>query len=79
MIMKLSLFIGTLSFIGIWEIRIFFKKEQKKEIFTYIAILSSASFLYILFLNNIDVPNLLNGITFIFEPIGKWLDKMLGG
>ena len=65
------------SLISLYEIPRLLKKELKKEIFIYSLLLIIAVGLGILYSLDIKIPNPLEGLTSIYKPINKLIEKYL--
>lgn len=59
------------------QIKNLLNKKMKKEIIIYSVFLGVASSLFIVELMQLSIPNPLEGIRFIFEPVGKSIESLL--
>ncbi|WP_273131150.1 hypothetical protein ACNRWW_06985 [Metabacillus sp. HB246100] len=79
MIVKSLIYLFFISIIGLIDGRKLVKEKKKKDLFIHVSIIGVSSILYILYVLEIKIPNPLETIQVIFEPVGLFIDRILGG
>lgn len=79
MTIKIIFYLLIVSGLSYWEAGKMRKNKQIKEMYTYLGIIGITSIIYIAQILKLPIPNPLEGIKFIFEPVGQFVDKILGG
>lgn len=76
MFIKVLAFLTIIGIATYIEISKMNKQKMKKEIIIYSVFLAISSVFFILKLMEVSIPNPLDGIRFIFEPIGKGIEGL---
>ncbi|WP_226668325.1 hypothetical protein [Metabacillus litoralis] len=79
MVIKMISYLLVITGFSYWEVRNMKKDNQIKEVITYLMIIGIASIIYVCYLLKLPIPNPLDAIKLIFEPIGLLIDQFLGG
>ncbi|APH05596.1 hypothetical protein [Bacillus weihaiensis] len=79
MIVKSLIYLFFISIMGLIDGRKLVKEKKKKDLFIHVSIIGVSSILYILYVLEIRIPNPLEAIQVIFEPVGLFIDRILGG
>ena len=78
MVVSVAILIGA-CILALYEVPILWKKQMHKECFLFLFLLTAGTILSIASALNKPIPNPLDLIQFIFQPVSDWLDKTLGG
>lgn len=79
MIIKIIFYLFIVTGLTYWEAGKLRKKKQMKEMYTYLVIIGITSIIYITHILKVPIPNPLEGVKFIFEPVGQFVEQILGG
>ncbi|KUP06891.1 hypothetical protein Q75_06660 [Bacillus coahuilensis p1.1.43] len=78
MIAKLILYYVIIAAVSFLDYKYLGMKNQKNALYIYIIILLITSVLFTVHTIGVTIPNPLIGLRYIFEPVGKIVEKGLG-